>query len=145
MQRLVDAIGESARSTRSEYHLTLGELIKDLRYHRQEKNALVFVDMPNGQRISIADEDNSLHSYRGYYSDLAMTPAPEPITIPALLARCEAALGATLEGYKGGDFTMAEDTPLWIASYSYSTQVAVMKCVMVTHTGPMLLLTKQVK
>ena len=28
-------------------------------------------------------------------------------------------MGATFEGYKGGDFLMGKNTPLWVANYSY--------------------------
>jgi hypothetical protein len=57
------------------------------------------------------------HSYRGYYSDLALDSKDEPTTAGELLAILKRALGETYGGYKGGDFVMGADTPLWMASY----------------------------
>lgn len=59
------------------------------------------------------------HSYRGYYEQLAFEPA-ENITIGEMLAAARSALGATFEGYKGGDYTMDERTECWIAHYGQS-------------------------
>ena len=58
------------------------------------------------------------HSYRGYYSDLALESTNEIYTVQELidLIKCES-LGKVFEGYKGGDFTMIPDTPVWISTY----------------------------
>lgn len=56
------------------------------------------------------------HSYRGYYDELAFEPR-ENVTIGAMLADARRALGATYQGYKGGDFTMYEWTPCWLSEY----------------------------
>jgi hypothetical protein len=58
-------------------------------------------------------------SYRGYYEDLAFQPAKN-VSVASMLAHAESALGATFEGYKGGDFVMHEWTTCWIAGYSES-------------------------
>lgn len=56
------------------------------------------------------------HSYRGYYEQLAFEPARDvPITVMYNAAR--SALGVTYEGYKGGDYTMTEDTDCWLATH----------------------------
>lgn len=54
------------------------------------------------------------HSYRGYYMDLAFEPAAN-VTVAAMLADARSALGATYQGYKGGDFTMDAYTDCWLA------------------------------
>lgn len=36
------------------------------------------------------------------------------------------AVGKTYEGYKGGDFEMTEDTPMWVANYRYADNTGVM-------------------
>lgn len=146
VQKVVNAINRASQSTRSDYHLTLGQLLRVLRRYESVKNALVLVQMPDGRRLSISGDEDSLHSYRGYYSDLALTPTHgEPITLRDLLVLCEAALGGTFEGYKGGGFTMEEDTPLWIATHGYATQVAVMACEMAdVWSGPLVLATKKI-
>jgi len=56
------------------------------------------------------------HSYRGYYNDLAFEPR-QNISIGDMLAAARSAVGATFEGYKGGDYTMSEYTDCWIANY----------------------------
>lgn len=56
------------------------------------------------------------HSYRGDYHELAFEPV-ENITIGEVLAACRSALGATFQGYKGGDFTMYAHSDCWIARY----------------------------
>lgn len=55
-------------------------------------------------------------SYRGYYNDLAFKPTRN-VTVASMLAHAESALGATFEGYKGGEYTMDEWTTCWIAEY----------------------------
>ena len=56
------------------------------------------------------------HSYRGDYCDLAFEPAAN-VTVGSMLADARSALGATFQGYKGGDYTMDEYTDCWLAEY----------------------------
>lgn len=62
----------------------------------------------------------TLNSYRGYYNQLALGHGGfdynEPVTKELLLSRLEAAIGATFTGWKGGEFTMDRDTPVWCAN-----------------------------
>lgn len=63
----------------------------------------------------------SFLSYRGYYDHLALDfDGERSITVEGLLAKAKDALGATFDGYKGGDFLMNEDTPLWAGEYGRS-------------------------
>ncbi len=55
-------------------------------------------------------------SYRGFYDEVAFEPV-ENAKIGDMLEHAKSALGATFTGYKGGEFTMQEDTPCWIAEY----------------------------
>lgn len=59
------------------------------------------------------------HSYRGDYMDLAFEPVTS-VKIGDMAAAARAALGATFEGYKGGDYTMSGGTGCWIAEYGRS-------------------------
>lgn len=106
IQKLFDAISESNRSVRSGYHVTLGAAIETLKGVAPD--------------VEVVTEDGSgvgrPRSYRGYYSDLSLEEV-QASTAGGLLKELQAALGNTFEGYKGGDFTMAEDTPLWLAPY----------------------------
>ena len=57
------------------------------------------------------------HSYRGYYTDLAFELAPGTRQAGELLAECRSVMGKALTGYKGGEFVMGENTPVWVADY----------------------------
>jgi len=97
-----------AKDTRSNYHLTLGQLIK-----RLEK-------MPKKQPIltSAGAGVQGFISYRGYYEDLALTPAPGPTwTASQLLKASKKVIDTELTGYKGGEYLMTKNTPLWFAGY----------------------------
>lgn len=56
------------------------------------------------------------HSYRGYYDQLAFEPEANT-TVGAMLAAAKSALGATYEGWKGGEgYTMAGHTLCWVSN-----------------------------
>jgi hypothetical protein len=115
LQRMIDAMCEADRRTRGNYHVTLGKLIE----------ILGGVDASTPVRFSDSEYGpGNPHSYRGYYSDLAFEDVSD-VTAQALLADCHDALGQTFEGYKGGDFTMGKDTPLWNAPYGCSGKAVV--------------------
>jgi hypothetical protein len=59
-------------------------------------------------------------SYRGYYDQVAFDPV-QGAKIGDMLIYARNALGATFTGYKGGDFTMKDDTPCWISEYGRSS------------------------
>ena len=109
VRRLFDAMSEMGRATRSDYHLTLGGLIKQLE------------SLPPGLPVKFdwnGEYPFQEMSYRGYYSDLAFDWRESPITdVTRLLSLSQDALDSTYEGYKGGDFVMDKATPLWAAPY----------------------------
>lgn len=106
MQKIIDIMSEAGRRTRSDYHLTLGAAIKAL--EQAPPDAVV--------EFSSGGSPGEPHSYRGYYSDMSFGGG-DTITAAEFLKVCRGALGATFEGYKGGDFTMGDKTPLWAAPY----------------------------
>jgi hypothetical protein len=62
-----------------------------------------------------------LTSYRGYYEDLALDyNHSRPVTVGVLLDDARKAVGATFEGYKGGDFIMRGDTRVWVSEWGRS-------------------------
>jgi hypothetical protein len=105
LQKLVGAMDEMGRQTRAEYHVTLGVMVA-----KAEKATGVV-------RFADGDAPGEEMSYRGYYSDLSFDTQEEPKPAADFLAQCRKALGDTYRGYKGGDFTMDKDTPLWRAAY----------------------------
>lgn len=108
VQGLLDRVSKANRLTRADYHLTLGELIAALKC------------APGDSYVYFDDSDThpgEEFSYRGYYEDLAFEPLVEGSTVVSeFLAQCRRALARTYEGYKGGDYTMDEATPLWVAA-----------------------------
>lgn len=63
-----------------------------------------------------------LDSWRGSYCELALsyTKEEEKWTVACVLKMLKDALGETFQGYKGGDYLMGKNTPVWVASYGSS-------------------------
>jgi hypothetical protein len=102
LQHLIDGmIGQWQRERAASEQMTLGELIAALEA------------MPADLVIAGLTKP---HSYRGYYCDLAFEPC-EKTTAGELLELCRGAMGRVFTGYKGGDYTMGENTPVWVANY----------------------------
>ena len=131
IQKLVDAMGAAGRMARKDYHLTLGGAIEALESASPDV-AVVFDYTAAGPSFP--------HSYRGYYSDLSFSNS-DGVTAERFLADCRRSLNETFEGYKGGDFVMGADTPLWNASYG-CTGRAITGLVKVA--GKIILTTKEI-
>lgn len=104
MQKLFDELSNGWRAKRSLTQMTIGKMLKILETY------------PKEQRI---EKLVSPHSYRGYYSDLSFEKVEGEQTVVEFINLLKSeCLNKTFVGYKGGDFTMDEHTPLWIAEYS---------------------------
>ena len=101
-QSLVDSMSEQWKRERAETQMTLGKLIAALEAMPAE---------------TVIPSLCSPHSYRGYYSDLAFERGDQECTAGKLLQRCRGAMGREFTGYKGGDYLMGENTPVWVAHY----------------------------
>ena len=101
LQALIDGMNAEWQRERAESQMTLGKLIERL-------GAL-----PAETPIYLADP----HSYRGYYCDLAFERPDHPITAAEAIALCRRMMGAVLSGYKGGEYTMGANTPVWLAEW----------------------------
>jgi hypothetical protein len=67
-----------------------------------------------------------LRSYRGYYDQLALGWEEDGNrTVGELLEERKAAVGKVYEGYKGGEFTMNEETPEWVSGYGRASGMAI--------------------
>ena len=95
-----DLIAEM-RKERSQTQMTLGGLIDRLKEMDQS------LEM---EGIGAA------HSYRGYYQDLAFSRC-EKRSVADVLEDAKDCMGEMFEGYKGGEYYMVRDTPVWIANY----------------------------
>ena len=103
LQAMVDGVNAKYADERAKSQMTLSALI-------------VYLGTLDGSQLirGVGSPD----SYRGYYSDLAFEPTDKEITADELLLICKNdCMGKMFEGYKGGDFWMTGNTPLWIASY----------------------------
>lgn len=90
--------------------ITLGQLIQQLEV--RERPNIVIYDFAMLAPTTLA-------SYRGYYEHLALGHTNEPrfeVTVADLLDRLREAVGQVFTGYKGGDYLMSENTPLWVAN-----------------------------
>ena len=102
LQAFVDGMNAQGQKERAETQMTLGSLIALLK------------KMPQDMLIDGLEEP---HSYRGYYSNLAFERAENKRTVAETLEMCQGAMGEVFEGYKGGDFMMGKNTPVWVDNY----------------------------
>jgi hypothetical protein len=97
--------------------LTLGEMI--------EKCESILAGFKEGEAVPRVGFDfeglipTELDSWRGTYSELALGFRAEEngVELEDFLKMLKDAVGKTYEGYKGGEYTMWEDTPVWVANY----------------------------
>lgn len=132
-QHITDAFSQGMRFARSDYHLTFG----------QATAALATLSPTLPVRFDYqSTAPKSAMSYRGYYSDLAFDEVVAgTITVGDFLKECMKALGETFTGYKGGEFLMDEQTPLWVAEYGNCGRAIIG----VSHVGgQVILITKEV-
>ena len=105
LQALFDSARKEEFNKRSQSgQMTLGKLINTLECI--EHSAVVNLSRP--------------HSYRGYYSDLAVEVTPGT-TVRELLEQCRAAMGDVFEGWKGGEYVMHKNTPVWVSPMGSSS------------------------
>jgi hypothetical protein len=113
-QKQLDKYLDKMHELNTQDIMTLGEFIKQLEKCNQE--AIVTLEP---FELYPTDFD----SYRGYYCDLALgyTTTRDEIEnclkVSDLLKKAKNCLGKEFIGYKGGEFIMSKDTPLWISNY----------------------------
>ncbi|GAA4328343.1 hypothetical protein [Flaviaesturariibacter amylovorans] len=112
--------------------LTLGGLIEHLErianYHQYNREGREEAEVRFDFAYSFP---NGVHSWRGLYAELALdfcadidTGAEAP-KLSAFLTMLKETVGKRLIGWKGGEFLMDVDTPLWVAQPSWSGNTAV--------------------
>lgn len=135
IQELIDTMNEQQAKTRSNYHLTLGELIKALKeapsgaeYDERIKGIgswrgsyteiALFTNM-NGFRAE-REEFNGYGSndfaerYEEWMKENVVSSPVLPKSANELGKLLESLIGLEFVGYKGGNFTIAEYKPLWL-------------------------------
>ena len=102
--------------------MTILQLLTRLHAIEDKKKQVVF-DGVDGETIYIP---GNVESWRGSYRELALTYielAPNtltPCTVRRLISLLATSLEVTFVGYKGGEYVMHEDTPVWVANYGES-------------------------
>ena len=109
LQKMVDTWSKLSRETRSQYHVTLGKLLDVLEAQPAEKRFALAMPQADSHLVHP-------HSYRGYYSDLAFEFDLGTSTVGEMLPVVRDCLDREFMGYKGGEYFMDRDTPLWISS-----------------------------
>jgi hypothetical protein len=102
--------------------MTLGELLRALKRYDQDK--YIAFDFAN---FSPA---HGVHSYRGYYEDLAIgCDSGVETKVAEVVKWLEDAIDNSFYGYKGGEFTMHVDTAVWVANYGIASGTAIVEVV----------------
>lgn len=70
-------------------------------------------------------------SYRGYYSELSIEYAIDDniVTSLELKEKLKNSIGKDFTGYKGGEYTMKEDTFVWVSEYGESSGNAIVNAI----------------
>ncbi len=109
--------------------LSLGEVIEKLEACKPDVN--VYFDFG----CLVPDTGGGMHSYRGYYEDVAMgwrdpsdyTDKRETPKVAEVLEMLKDAVGATFGGWKGGEFTMDKSSRLWVDNAGTCNGVAIVE------------------
>lgn len=142
LQAIMDAHGEDMAKERSRSQMTLGEAIQILSEMPQDAKVAdleplgsyrgYYRDLAFGSRGRRTLDPRGLYAEwdRATFKSIPNTSAPDEAVIPSpeeyqtiadVLADCQSALGACFEGYKGGDFWMTAQTPLWVSGYGMAS------------------------
>lgn len=106
-------VSQRAKEFASSDQLSLGELVLKLEAIKDKTKPIVF-DFGNSAPCG-------LDSWRGVYAELSLHYGDVGKTsVSDVLGWLKDANGKTFEGYKGGDFTMSRQTPIWVANYGES-------------------------
>lgn len=84
--------------------MTIGEILAELESVKGK-----------GLTVSFGFDWLNDHSYRGYYERLAFSPCADA-SLDDMIHGLENAIGCTYTGWKGGDFTMTENSIVHIAN-----------------------------
>jgi hypothetical protein len=109
--------------------LTLGEIIlkiepilkkQEMIKEKYKHEAAVVFDFEYLYPIDI-------DSWRGIYRELALgfESGDNKMTVVDFYKMIKDCVGKTFTGYKGGDFVMGKNTPVWVANYGNSGNTAV--------------------
>ena len=127
LQQMIDNMAKTARKKRSVEQMTLGQLIEQLEKMNPDSGVICSTDT--------SMVFTTFDSYRGYYDDLALGyitkdyheegKNDEIHTVKDFLAEAKSCLGKTFYGWKGGEFIMGANTPLWVAHSGHTSDFVI--------------------
>lgn len=113
---------ERANAMKTSEQLTLGELILKLEAIQNKDKPVIFNEPYFPTDIA---------SWRGSYDELAfeykemntdpLATAEQPRTVHTWIKKLKGMIGATIYGYKGGEYLTGKTTPVWVANYGESS------------------------
>ena len=118
--------------------LSIGELIQKLEsFPDPKKDRKVYYDW------LWTGVDPYPFSYRGYYDHLSISVSKDENTcsLSVLIDELKKAVGKSFYGYKGGNYTMEEGTPVWASRWG-NLGVCIIDARVLWDDGPVLLITK---
>jgi len=138
MQEYLDSMVKGARKNRlsSSDQLTLGEVLEKL--EPIVKNQKYVIGKYKEEANVMFDFEyffpTDISSWRGAYDELALNiktyeGETKPLTITQFYNLLKDCIGKEFYGYKGGDYVMDIDTPIWVANYGNSGNTAVIDIV----------------
>lgn len=89
--------------------LTIREMVEELKKVKDQESE-VFIDFAWFRPVDVG-------SWRGSYNELAIryeTLSDKAMTVKKLVEVLEGAIGKSYPGWKGGEFEMHGDTPVWV-------------------------------
>lgn len=112
-------------------HLTFGLLVKIL--------STLPADAPLYAGAKNYYPELNLRSYRGYCEDMEIDTKSTPVTVGEFLNLLLEARGTEVEAYKGGAYTVADESYLWIG-YEGGTNSSGMNGVCINGDGSYILI-----
>lgn len=137
LQTFLDGAVKSARQARlkNSDQITLGELIEKIEpivknqkriVEKYSSEAYVCFDFPSVVPTGIG-------SWRGSYDELSldfdMQKDAETMPVTKFFNLLKGAMGNSFTGYKGGEYTMDKNTPIWVDNYGHANNTAVIDVV----------------
>lgn len=114
---IVKVMHAASKFTAARETMTLGQIIREV--EKAKPDAVVNFAFA---RLS----PNGIASSRGTYSQLAIGYAVDRTVIAAdMLTMLRGANGSTFDGYKGGEYVMDLDTPVWVDNWGEWTGTAI--------------------
>jgi hypothetical protein len=78
---------------------------------------------------------SGLCSWRGSYEELSIEHSNDRITFIEFQKMIENAKGQSFEGWKGGEYTMDENTPVWVAEAGTMGHTVVHDIILTENNG----------